>query len=138
MRRIYAALTVATLSLSLMACAIFTPTQGSLQDTVAAITVWTDFVQPAIKVYGNWPDCAPDKPLVKLCRDHAYFTNTIQPLAWAAHTAIQAAGPVLAGQVPDTGQIIAAYDAIQTARNAMAKTPVASSLPAPAPATAAH
>lgn len=128
MKRIAHTMIAASVAIALLfvaGCALVNPTPGSLQDTVAAITIWTDFVQPAIKTYGNWPDCVPEKPLVKLCRDHAFFTTKVQPTAWAAHMAIQAAGPVLAGQVPDTGQISAAYDAIQAARATMAQTPVA-------------
>lgn len=108
--------------LSLSGCALMKPSQGTLQDTEVAISIWTDFVQPTIITYGSLPDCTPDNPNLKVCKDRPTWLK-IKAAAWAAHTAIQAAAPVLLGDVPDTGQLTKAYDAITAARAAFSAKP---------------
>lgn len=131
-------LSIIALALSLGACALFgPPSQTRLQTTATLVSVWTDFAQPTIDTYGSWPDCDPARPNLKLCRDHAFWVGKLQPAAWAAHTAIQAATPVLLGEVPDVGQLQAALDAINAAETAF-KSNVAVMVAAPVLTSAPH
>lgn len=103
-------------------CALFSGTQTELQTDLVAISAWTDFGQPAIIAYGKLGDCSPAAPQVVVCKDHATWLKT-QAAAAAAHEAIQAAGPMLAGMAPDTGQIAKAYDAVKAAEAIFANKP---------------
>lgn len=107
-------LTALILTFCLGGCALFSGTQPEMQTDLVTISAWVDFGQPAIIAYGRLQDCSPATPQLYVCKDHSTWLK-IQAAAEVAHEAIQAAGPMLAGMAPDTGQIQKAYDAVTAA-----------------------
>lgn len=104
-------------------CALFSGSQTTLDATKKTLTIYTSIVQPAIITYGSLPDCSAANPLLKLCKDHEAWLK-IQAAAKAAHESIQAAVPVLNGEVPDIGQLESAVTAVDAASTAFASKPV--------------
>lgn len=121
-------LTVAVVASALSACALFSGSQTTLDATKKTLTIYTSFVQPAIITYGSLPDCSPANPALKICKDHAAWLK-IQAAAAAAHASIQAATPVLNGEVPDIGQIDDAIGKIGAAQATFNSKPIMSAPP---------
>ena len=108
--------------IALGGCALFSGSQTTLDATKKTLTLYTSFVQPAIITYGSLPDCSPSNPMLKLCKDHEAWLK-IQAAAKAAHSSIQAAAPVINGEVPDIGQLQQAITDIDGASNAFGSKP---------------
>jgi hypothetical protein len=110
-------------SLALSGCAglgnIDSPDVKSTAIKTASTTLalYADVYQPAVIVYKRLPSCGqPASP--PICRDDAIFHN-LQKVDLAATRGITAAQPVLAGKLPDTGQVLAAIDAVTQAEDAI-------------------
>lgn len=102
------------------ACALLAPfSLDADARRAAALTLQSYAVlQQAILVYAHLPLCTTP-PVVHICRRAADWQR-VQAAEQAATTAISAAAPVLDATQPDAGEVLAALDAIETVRKALA------------------
>lgn len=112
---------VASITLVLAAaCALLSPLNLDADARRAAgLTLQTYAVlQQAVLVYGRLPDCT-SPPVIHVCKEREAW-HRLQTAEKEATAAIAAAAPVLNASEIDTGQIVAALDAIDGVRKALA------------------
>jgi len=120
MRTILNTFAAATTAVLLAACALLQPLDADDDARRAAKITLTAYeaTQQAILIYARLPACEALTAVAPLCRDQKLWTK-IKTVEAAATKAIAAATPVLNGQAPDVGQLLAALTAIENVREAV-------------------
>jgi len=120
MRGVHVALVCAWVMVFGAACAWMNPlvvTPEARSKTKVALTAY-EAMQEGMLIYGHMPACDPEAGVVRICRDAATW-NKIKIADKLAVKAINAASPVLQGDLPDSGEVIKALIAIDQVKGAL-------------------
>jgi hypothetical protein len=112
--------TLFVVALALSACAWFGPLeigQDARRNAKVALTAY-EATQQAMLIYGRLPGCDMETGVVRFCRDSGVWRK-IKAADRLATAAITSAAPVLQGEAPDAGEVVAALSAIAQVQAAL-------------------